>query len=131
MTPKRAWIYPQSGVIPLYKGRVVMVTSSGGKRWVLPKGIVEPGMTAAESAAKEALEEGGIVGKVKSRSVGSYTYEKWDGLCEVEMFVMKVERLLDEWDEMDVRDRELVSPEEAVARVKPKELRRILEGLEL
>ena len=50
---------PQSGVIP-YRVRegqveVLVITSSDGLRWVVPKGLVEPGMTAADSAAKEAL----------------------------------------------------------------------------
>ena len=61
-----AWMYRQSAVIPYRKRpnglEVLLVTSRKGTRWVLPKGVVEPGMTPAASAAREALEEAGIRG---------------------------------------------------------------------
>lgn len=55
---------------------VMLVTSRNGKRWILPKGIVEPGMAPPVFAAKEAEEEGGVIGEVYSESLGSYEYRK-------------------------------------------------------
>jgi phosphohistidine phosphatase len=62
------WIYRQSAVIA-YRRRprgveVLLITSRKGTRWVLPKGVVEPGLSPATSAAKEALEEAGVRGTV-------------------------------------------------------------------
>ena len=53
-------IYRQSAVLP-YRMRdgdpeVLLISSRKGTRWVLPKGIVEPGLTPPESAAKESRE---------------------------------------------------------------------------
>ena len=46
-----------------------------GGQWtqkLLAKGKVVPGLSLAENAAKEAMEEAGVVGKVASRTAGSY-----------------------------------------------------------
>ncbi|MBF0612424.1 MAG: NUDIX domain-containing protein, partial [Magnetococcales bacterium] len=68
------YFYGQSSVIPvrLVEGKVeVMVISSRkNKRWVVPKGVVEPELTPQESASKEALEEAGITGLVLRESIG-------------------------------------------------------------
>ena len=46
------WIYRQSAVLPYRQGpdglEVLLVTSRKRSRWVLPKGIVEPGLTAPQ-----------------------------------------------------------------------------------
>ena len=122
-------IYPQSAVIPYRvkkKGmEVLLVTSSSGRRWVAPKGLVESGMTAWDSAAKEALEEAGVLGKVSKELLGSYRYEKWGGQCEVEVYAMRVTEELSEWDEDD-RDRAWYSPEEAADLVKEKALSKMI-----
>ena len=41
---------------------VMLVTSRETRRWVLPKGWAEKRLALHEAAAKEAFEEGGIVG---------------------------------------------------------------------
>ena len=79
--------YRQSGVIPLRckgkKTEVLLVTSRGGKRWIIPKGIIEPGLSAGESALREAWEEAGAQGDLRSGAAGSYRYRKWGGVCTV------------------------------------------------
>ena len=47
--------------------QILLVTSRGTKRWIVPKGWPEDGLTPAEAAAKEAGEEAGVTGKVKQR----------------------------------------------------------------
>ena len=55
---------------------VLLVTSSSG-RWILPKGWPIDGMTAAEAAAQEAWEEGGVkASKVAKSSLGSFFSRK-------------------------------------------------------
>lgn len=127
------WIYTQSAVLPyrLQGGglEVLVITSRKGTRWVLPKGIVEPGMTAAASAAKEAVEEAGVEGRVMEQSLGKYGYKKWGGTCEVEVFPMKVATELKEWPERAFRRREWVTIKEAAKRLDHAELRKILRRL--
>ena len=62
------WMYNQSGVVPFKRSKdglqVLLITSRSGKRWVIPKGIVESEFSPQESAQKEAYEEAGITGKI-------------------------------------------------------------------
>jgi phosphohistidine phosphatase len=123
------WMYRQSAVIPYRRSgdrlELLLVTSRKGRRWVLPKGVVDPGMTAAESAAKEALEEAGVRGPVDPRVLGIYRYRKWRGTCTVEVFAMAVEEELATWPEAS-RKREWLAPEEAQRRVDEAELKAII-----
>ena len=131
-----AYYYSQSAVIPwrLQNGNVevLIISSSKKKHWVVPKGIWEPGLNAQESAAKEALEEGGIEGRVSDVAIGTYTYAKWDASCLVEVYSMEVTRVLPEaeWEEVH-RGREWVSPEQAMNRLKQDELKPMVEKLAL
>jgi len=119
----------QSGVIPyrLEQGKIeiLLVSSRKSKRWVIPKGIVEPDLTPQDSAAKEALEEGGILGEVLPESVGTYTYEKWGGVCRVVVFLLKVTSLEANWLE-NYRERQWFSLPEARKRLDEAELKNIL-----
>ena len=128
-----SWIYRQSAVLPCRRRggdlEVLIVTSRKGTRWVLPKGIVEPGMTPPASAAKEAREEAGIEGRIMARSLGRYTYKKWGGTCDVEVFPMAVMTELEDWPERGFRRRAWVSLEAAGARLDPDKLRKILRRL--
>lgn len=112
----------QSGVLPVFGGNVVLVTTRRSGRWIIPKGHVEKGMSAADSAAKEAFEEAGVTGCVSSGPIGSYTYRRQSGLFMVEVFPFEVDTLLDEWHEMAVRRRSVVTPSEASRMVFPEEL---------
>ncbi len=124
--------YQQSAVIPLRRRagelEVLMITSRKKKRWVLPKGVIEPDLAPAESAAKEALEEAGIEGRLGTAPVGTYRYRKWGGTCTVDVYTLDVETEHPTWEE-DFRDRQWVTLEEAAARVDEEELRRILRSL--
>lgn len=117
---KPASWYRQSGVIavrPTGPPRVLLVTSTGGKRWVIPKGIVEKGHSPARSAAKEAWEEAGATGTVSRRMLGRYRYEKWQGVCTVLVYRLDVERLHRSWPEAHVRRRRWFSPTAAARRL--------------
>ncbi|MBF0428773.1 MAG: NUDIX hydrolase [Magnetococcales bacterium] len=123
------YCYNQSAVIPVRGSgealRILMISSRTSKRWVIPKGIVEPDLSPQASAAKEALEEAGIEGTVMPDSIGTYEYEKWGGTCVAQVFVMRVEKVHDHWLE-SFRERVWLSVEEAAQRVKEEKLREIL-----
>lgn len=125
---KPKWIYNQSGVIPVYDGGIVLITTTRSKRWIIPKGVIEKGMTPHDSAAKEALEEAGAIGQVHHREIGRFRYRKWHGRCTVSVYPLYVERLLDEWDEMHLRKRKVVTVREALKLVEHEELRGIIEA---
>jgi 8-oxo-dGTP pyrophosphatase MutT (NUDIX family) len=103
----------QSGVLPIFENGVVLVTSRTKKRWTIPKGFIETGMTPCESAANEAFEEAGAIGSVSDLEIGSYEYSKWGKICRVGVFEMQVTDLLGEWLESHQRERIIVPPAEA------------------
>jgi 8-oxo-dGTP pyrophosphatase MutT (NUDIX family) len=120
----------QSGVIPYRPTEdgveILLITSSNGKQWIIPKGMIEFWLTPARSAAKEAWEEAGVIGRVITPSVGRYTAFKWGYVCLIEVFLMHVESELQYYPEMDQRQREWMSFDRAIARVKNEELKQLL-----
>src|SRR5437588_12755509 len=109
MPPEPGWIR-QAAAVPMREGRVCLVTSSSGKRWVVPKGVIDPGQTAGEIALQEAWEEAGLTGVLRPEAVGSYLYQKWGTTCYVTVFVMEVVDAHDDWPERSVRERSWVTP---------------------
>src|SRR5947209_10505031 len=100
----------QAAALPLRKGRVCLITSRNGKRSVIPKGWIEPGQTAGETALQEAWEEAGLVGALEREPIGSYLYEKEGRRYHVIVFVMRVTSVAQEWPERSFRQRSWVSP---------------------
>ena len=129
MKTKPDYFYIQSGVIPFRREgeemQVLLITSSGGRRWVIPKGIVEPGLSASASAAKEAQEEAGLEGHVYSTPMGTYQRQKWGGTCTVEVFLMEVVEVFETWPEA-FRHRQWMTIEAAAALVEEEDLKRLL-----
>lgn len=102
--------------------RVLLVTSRETRRWVLPKGWMEKRLAPHALAAKEALEEAGVLGQVERRPIGRYDYGKRGPRdrvtpCSVRVFPLRVERLLDDWPERRQRQRRWFSPAEAAMAV--------------
>jgi 8-oxo-dGTP pyrophosphatase MutT (NUDIX family) len=133
MNLKTPLLVQQSGVIP-YRIRdrqieVMLITSSTGKRWVIPKGLIEPDMTSQDSAAKEAWEEAGLLGTVFSESIGTYEYYKSTYAYQVEVFLLQVQTVLDNWPEASKRKRQWVTIPKAIKRVDEPELKLILGDL--
>lgn len=124
----------QSGVIPyrIHNGRVevLLITVSKQKRWGIPKGWIEPRMSAIDSAAKEAYEEAGILGTVHSPALGHYRRRKWGMSLQVEVFLMRVEQVLDDWAEVDERKRCWLSVSQAQKQVKKSDLKNLLAHLQ-
>lgn len=119
----------QSAVVPIADGQVCMITSSSGKRWIVPKGMIDAGHTAGESALMEAWEEAGLVGVLRPEPAGSYVYQKYGRTHHVVVFVMEVTEAVSDWPERTIRRREWVSPEVASDRVDELALKLIIESL--
>lgn len=120
-----AWI-TQAAAIPVRAGRICLVTSSSGRRWVVPKGIIDPGKTAGEIALEEAWEEAGLVGLLQAEPVGSYLYAKYGGTCHVTVFVMQVTEAADDWPERTLRQRDWLSPAQALRQIEDPGLRELI-----
>ncbi len=122
-----AYYYTQSSVIPyrLQSGEpeILIISSRKKMHLIVPKGINDPGLTPRQSAAKEAREEAGVEGVVAAEPIGQYKYEKWGAVCTVDVYPMKVTKLLPEaeWEERH-RGRSWVSPEKAAKELKQEEL---------
>jgi 8-oxo-dGTP pyrophosphatase MutT (NUDIX family) len=116
----------QAAAIPLRAGLLCLVTSSSGKRWVIPKGIIEPGKTAGEIALQEAWEEAGLVGLLRPEPVGSYLYDKWNSTCHVTVFLLHVTEATDDWPERSLRQRCWLSTPQALARIDDPGLRAVI-----
>lgn len=132
MPSQPAYFYRQSAVLPYreHQGKleILMITNRRRRRWVIPKGIQEPHLTPAASAANEALEEAGIQGLISEMPIGYYDYKKWGGTCVVVVFVMKVTTLLEQWQE-DFRDRAWLSIPEAANRAREIKLKALMRAL--
>ncbi|MEO5378775.1 MAG: NUDIX hydrolase [Magnetococcus sp. DMHC-6] len=126
------YYYSQSAVIPFRRDndeiKILLISSRRKNRWVIPKGIIEADLDPPSSAAKEALEEAGIEGSVIESPIGTYEYDKWGGTCQVQVFVMEVEKVLDDWLE-NFRDRIWVDLPTACVRLEEHELCQMIEQL--
>jgi 8-oxo-dGTP pyrophosphatase MutT (NUDIX family) len=116
----------QAAAIPVKNGRVCLVTSSSRKRWVIPKGLIDPGKTAGEMALQEAWEEAGLVGVLHPEPVGSYLYEKWGGTYHVTVFLLEVTEAYEDWPERTLRERSWLTPLQAQERIDDVGLREVL-----
>jgi 8-oxo-dGTP pyrophosphatase MutT (NUDIX family) len=78
--PQQAAAFPvrrTNGVL-----EVCLIRRKDSAAWGLPKGHIDPGNTAEETALIEALEEAGLEGRLLDRPIGSYRYEKWPLMAE-------------------------------------------------
>jgi 8-oxo-dGTP pyrophosphatase MutT (NUDIX family) len=116
----------QSAVIAVRSDRVCLVLSQSGRRWVIPKGCIEPGHTAGETALQEAWEEAGILGYLSNDPVGSYYYRKNGRSYHVTVYRMDVTEVRREWPEKGHRARRWLPVTHALTRIEELGLRRLL-----
>ena len=120
---------PQAAAIPVRNGRVCLITSRSGRRWVIPKGRIEPGQTPAEAALAEVWEEAGLVGTLSGSAVGTYEYVKYGRPHRVTVFVLAVSEEHSHWPERQHRTRKWVTVKTALDRVEEPGLRDLLHGV--
>ena len=111
---------------------VCLVTTRSTGRWTVPKGWPMKGRKPHAVAAREALEEAGVSGRIAKRSLGTYRYVKRlaDGAplpCTVKVFPMMVRRQREHWREQDQRTLQWFPAEEAAAAVEEPELQALID----
>jgi 8-oxo-dGTP pyrophosphatase MutT (NUDIX family) len=102
--------------------QVMLLTSRETHRWVIPKGWPMKKRKPAEVASQEAFEEAGLIGQiVGKRPFASFHYGKLVGketiLCEVQVFLLRVEQQLDDWPEKHERETKWFDGREAASLV--------------
>ena len=115
--------------------KILLVTSRETRRWVIPKGNPMARRKSHEAAALEAVEEAGAEGEIGTEPIGAFRYRKQRRLllavtAEVEVFPLRVERLLDDWPEAHERQRQWFSRAEAAAAVQEPGLKRLILGFD-
>ena len=110
---------------------ILLITSRDSGRPVICKGWTEKKIKSHDQAAIEAFEEAGVVGRISTKSINSYTYKKIINdndyvLCNVEIFPLLVEIELEDWPEKGQREKMWMSPAEAAIIVKETKLAKIL-----
>jgi 8-oxo-dGTP pyrophosphatase MutT (NUDIX family) len=119
----------QSAVLAVFDDRLCLVTSRSGRRWVIPKGQIDPGHTPGEAALVEAWEEAGLVGVLDPEPVGSYVYEKLGRDHYVLVYRMAVTEVREQWPERSLRQRAWLTADDAIDRVEEPGLRNILRNV--
>jgi 8-oxo-dGTP pyrophosphatase MutT (NUDIX family) len=82
---------------------ILLLTTRRSKSWIIPKGWPIKGLRPAKSAAREAFEEAGVRGRVGTKSIGLFAYDKIvdeNGIrasCEVRVFPPLVRRQSETW----------------------------------
>ena len=136
--PHRAGkIRQQFAALPVrtdHEGRlqVLLLTSRGTGRWIIPKGWPMRKRSPGSAAAREAFEEAGLEGTIEGDApIGHYSYEKgMDGggktSVRVGVFLLTVARQLSTWPEQAQRETRWCDPDEAAGLVAEPELADLL-----
>jgi 8-oxo-dGTP pyrophosphatase MutT (NUDIX family) len=136
--PSPGSVRTQVSALPLQRDkqgnlRVLLITSRETRRWIIPKGWPMKGLDDSEAAAREALEEAGVTGRVRGKPIGTYQYWKRGvasfELCEVKVYPLEVERQLETWREKGQREAHWFSPEDAADLVEEPGLRALIATL--
>jgi 8-oxo-dGTP pyrophosphatase MutT (NUDIX family) len=114
---------------------VLLVTTRGTGRWMVPKGWPMTGKSHAEAAGQEAYEEAGVRGTASPVELGRFDHEKslfpaGSLHCTVAVFAMPVEQELTRWPERGQRTRRWFSLDEAARAVQSPDLARIIAAME-
>lgn len=114
--------------------RVLLITSRGTGRWIVPKGWPMRKKSLPATALQEAWEEAGVEGVAGKKELGRYAYDKLrdHGFAipvEVRIFPITVQSLQDKFPEAGERRREWFRPEDAAPLVAEEGLRQAIADL--
>ena len=108
--------------------QILLITSRKRGRWTIPKGVVGLRLDPRSAARIEAQEEAGISGKLSPEPLGTYEYRKCYAKCRVSVYAMRVMAQEADWPERHMRKRKWFEPQDAVAAIRRKSLRRLVKG---
>jgi 8-oxo-dGTP pyrophosphatase MutT (NUDIX family) len=115
--------------------RILLISKKRTKKWGIPKGKLSPHLPFTETAAKEAFEEGGVIGSISPSSVGMFRAKKstlnppLTQIIEVWVYLLEVTKTLRKWPEKGKRATRWVTCEEAASRLREPVLTRLCHRL--
>jgi len=112
--------------------RILLITSRGTQRWVIPKGWPMNGLKPNEAAATEANEEAGLIGEIEAAPIGSYRYLKAladarEIAVQAIVFPLRVEGVEAHWKEQGQRRSQWFRYQRAATLVAEPALRRLIQ----
>jgi 8-oxo-dGTP pyrophosphatase MutT (NUDIX family) len=120
----------QAGALPFRdlasKPEILLVTSTNTGRWVFPKGGIDPGNDALDTALEELYEEAGYLGTIDGDALGHYNYEKRGRLYQVALYPVLVSGPAPDWPERNIRERRWWPPRRAFERLEDPALQNFL-----
>jgi phosphohistidine phosphatase len=123
----------QSGAIPIRfqnaEPLFLVINNRNKTRWLVPKGVIENGQTPVETAVKEVMEEAGVAGEIWEQPLGAYMYRKWEDICSVDLFVLFVDKIYENWEEDYFRQRRWINWQEFMEVVDERIPRSILDKI--
>jgi len=120
----------QYGVVAI-KGKreakkIVLITKSSSKGWIVPKGNDIDHLSRPKVAAREAFEEAGLIGKVKTK----YWVEvRMDKKQVLRLYLMHVKKVLSHWPEKQKRKRRITTIVKAMSTVRNVKLGKAIKRL--
>ncbi|MGA7325822.1 MAG: NUDIX hydrolase [Rhodomicrobium sp.] len=121
----------QVAALPLRRAKngdleILLVTSRGTGRWIIPKGWPSKRLHDYRAAAREARQEAGVKGKIIPKAIGSYRYAKPElgESCDIDVsvFLLTVLKQRKRWPEMHQRQRVWFDVLDAAKKIKEPEL---------
>ena len=82
----------------------VLLVSTKKNGWGVPKGNLMPELGKKKTALEEAYEEAGVLGEIDGGKKAIIEHPDWI----LDLYPMKISKLLKKWPEMDWREREWV-----------------------
>jgi ADP-ribose pyrophosphatase YjhB (NUDIX family) len=91
---------------------ILLVGKHRSKKWGIPKGRVNASLSLGETAAKEAFEEAGVIGRISPNSIAMFRAKKGTPTpknIEVWVYLLEVNETLSDWPEKEKRQTRWVS----------------------
>ncbi len=118
---------PKSAILPCRyrKGKIelMLVRNVADTKWIIPKGTVEKPLAPLFSAAKEAYEEAGVIGKLIPVIIGTY---KRNGV-DIPVFLLEVSMTLRNYAELGTRQRRWVKKAFIHSYIQEKDVLKLIE----
>jgi 8-oxo-dGTP pyrophosphatase MutT (NUDIX family) len=98
---------------------ILLTTSRGGKRFMVPKGWASKKASDAKVAARKAFQEAGVTGRIGKKPIGDYVHwrsaRETASFFKVDVYALKVRKQRRDWPERGVRECGWFHPSDAAA----------------